>query len=261
MPADQLDIGTLKAQANAAIPRSYRDFADLPVGAFDVTVQTPLQTFVATKMFENDIAKDRKKREALAGLPERERYSEVREFRDWGEYVGLPTAPVVSLAVIPRVGETGGSVFKRILLSPNLKATYKFQGDVRGAQVFRNQEAVTPIRGGHTPTKVYVDNGWVSLKDVADQGFYVFDIEMLRPDSGGVPPSIVVAIRDLKSQKKLKCRELSGDVVAQAWNDFETFYHEKRPSAGFLRADPKKTKDRKAAAGTGFLKHDCDWMY
>ena len=106
--------------------------------------------------------------------------------------------------------------------------------------------------------KVFVDNQWVSLKDVADAGFYVFDVEVLRPDESGMPPSIVVAIRDLKSPDKLKCLEISGEVVAAAWNDFEAFYQQIRPRAGFRRADAKAGK-RQEAWRTNFLKDDCSW--
>ncbi len=259
MPVDQLEVGTVKAEADTADPDRYRDFAGRDVGGFELTIQTPIQTLVAVKAHENDIAKDRKKREARAGLPEAQRFSEVREYRDWAEYVGAPTAPVVSFAIIPKVGETGGSVFKRLMLGPNLRATYKFKGDVRGAQIFRNQQPVEPIKGGHAPTKMYVDNQWVSLKDVADAGFYVFDVEVLRPDDSGAPPSIVVAIRDLKNPNKLKCIELPMDVVAAAWNDFESFYAQSRPGAGFHRADPRAGGDRKPAWSTEFLKDDCSW--
>jgi S1-C subfamily serine protease len=259
MPTDQVDVGTVKAQADTTDPETYRHFANLGVGGFELTVQTPMQTLVAVKAHENDIAKDRKKREARAGLPEGQRFSEVREYRDWAEYVGAPTAPVVSFAIMPKVGETGGSVFRRLMLGPNLRATYKFKGDVRGAQVFRNQEPVEPIKGGHAPVKVYVENQWVSLKDVADEGFYVFDVEILRPDTSGAPPSIVVAIRDLKSPKNLKCIEIPREVVAQAWNDFESFYQQNRPQAGFRRADPRAASERKAAWSTEFLKDDCAW--
>ncbi len=145
------------------------------------------------------------------------------------------------------------------MLGPNLKATYKFKGDVRGAQVFRNQEPVEPIKGGHTPVKVYLDNQWVSLKDVADEGFYVFDVEILRPTDAGIPPRIVVAIRDLKSPKTLKCVEVPKEVVAQAWNDFESFYQQNRPQGGFRRADPNAASDRPPASSTDFLKDDCTW--
>jgi S1-C subfamily serine protease len=258
MPTGQLDVGTVKAQADTADPERYQDFAGLDVGGFELTVQTPVQTLVAVKAYENDIAKDRKKREARAGLPEGQRFSEVRDYRDWAEYVGAPTAPVVSFAIIPKVGETGGSVFRRLMLGPNLKATYKFKGDVRGAQVFRNQEPVEPIKGGHAPVKVYVDNQWVSLKDVADQGFYIFDVEILRPDDSGAPPSIVVAIRDLKSPKNLKCIEVPTKVVAQAWNDFESFYQQNRPQARFRPADLSAASERTPTWSAEFLKDDCE---
>ena len=259
MPVDQIDIGTVKAEADTADPDRYEDFVDRGVGGFDLTLQTPIQTLVAVKVHENDIAKDRKKREARAGVPEAQRFSEVREYRDWAEYVGAPSAPVVSFAILPKVGETGGSVFKRLMLGPNLRATYKFKADVRGAQVFRNQQPVEPIKGGHTPMKVYLNNQWVSLKDVADAGFYVFDAEVFRPDDSGAPPSIVVAIRDLKSPKKLKCTEIPTDVVAAAWNDFQSFYEQNRPRAGFGRSDPKAGRERQSASSTGFLQEDCTW--
>src|SRR5437016_10227399 len=259
MPIDQVDVGTVKAQADTADPDKYRDFAGRGVGGFELTIQTPMQTLVAVKAYENDIAKDRKKREARAGLPESQRFSEVREYRDWAEYVGAPTAAAVSFAIIPKVGETGGSLFKRLMLGPNLKATYKFKGDVRGAQVFRNQVPVEPIKGGHAPVQVYVEDRWVSLKDVADEGFYVFDVEILRPDTSGAPPILVVAIRDLKSPKNLKCIELPKEVVAQAWNEFEPFYRQNRAQAGFRRADPNAGSERQPASSTEFLKDDCSW--
>ena len=72
----------------------------------------------------------------------------------------------------------------------------------------------------------------------------MFDSDLLRPDSAGSPPSIVVAIRDLKRPKKLKCLELPAESVAQAWNDFEAFYTDKRPAGGFRRADAKLAKRR-----------------
>ena len=259
MPTEQMDVGTVKAQADTTDPERYGEFSDRSVGGFELTVSTPMQTFVAVKVHENDIARDRKKREARAGLPEAQRFSEVREYRDWVEYVGAPAAPVVSFAIVPKVGETGGSLFTRIMLGPNLRATYKFKGDVRGAQVFRNQEPVEPIKGGHAPVRVYVENQWVSLKDVADEGFYVFDVEILRPDTSGAPPSIVVAIRDLKSPKKLKCIEIPTEVVAQAWNDFESFYQLNRPRAGFRIANPNAAAERSPAWSTEFLKADCAW--
>jgi S1-C subfamily serine protease len=254
MPAEQLDMGALKAQADDVDVDNYRGFSDLAVGGFDLTIQTPMQTFVAVKTHENDVAKDRKKREARARLPESQRFSEVREYRDWAEYVGELTAPVVSFAIIPKIGETGGSSFRRAMLGSDQRATYRFKADLRGAQVFRNTEEVEPIKGGHTPVQVYVENELVSLKDVADEGFYVFDVEILRPDTSGAPPNIVVAIRDLKSPKHLKCIEIPREVIARAWNDFETFYQQSRAHARFRRANPGARGESAKFHGQG-----CEW--
>jgi len=259
MPAEHLSITALKAYADTVDLKLYRGYSDIAVGGFDLTVQTPAQTFVSLKVFENEIAKDRKKREARAGLSEEQRYSEVREYRDWAEYVGVPTTPVVAFAIIPRVGETGGSVFARMLISPYLRANYKFQGDVRGAQVFRNGEPVEAIRGGHAPTKVFLENQWVSLKDVADQGFYAYDAELLRPDSNGVAPSIVVAVQDLKHPKSAKCRVIPPEVVARAWNDFEQFYRDVKPAVAYWRADVRRSKDDQPEWTNQDLERECDW--
>lgn len=257
VPAERLSIGTLKAYADTVDLGLYRGFKDISAWGFDVTLQTPAQTFVALKAYENEIAKDRKKREAKAGLSEEERYSEVREYRDWAEYVGAPTTPVVAFSIVPKVGETGGSVFARLLISPNLQATYKFQGDVKAARVFRNGVPVEAIVGGHTPMKVLMENRWVSLKDVADQGYYVFDAELLRPDTSGVAPNILVVVEDLKNPKRPRCGEVPPEVVARAWNDFETFYRDARPKMKYWRADVKASSAHKPKWDNPVLKKEC----
>lgn len=64
---------------------------------------------------------------------------------------------------------------------------------------------------------------------------------------------------DLKNSKKLRCIELPAESVAQASNDFERFCAEKRPGAGFRRADPKAAKKRPSARANGPLKDECSW--
>lgn len=258
LPSERMNLTSLKVYADTVNALQYDGFVGIGVGGFDVALQTPAQMFVAIKEYEHEIGKDRKKREARAKLAEEERYSEVRQYRDWTEYVGVSSTPVVSISVVPRVAETGGSIVAR-MFSANMQATLKFQGDVRGVRVLRNGEPVVPIRGGHAPTRVYVSDRWVSLKDVADQGCYVFDAELLRPNDAGIAPSIVIAIHDLKSPKKLKCRELPGPVVARAWNDFEPFYREARPHVPFTRADIKLSSKQRERVAPAELSQQCTW--
>lgn len=260
MPDIAISVSTLKAFAETTAADAYQEFAGIPIAGFEITVQTPAQKFVAIKAFENNIGRDRKKREARAGVPEDARYSEVREYRDWAEYVGVAGLPVIAISVVPTIGETGGSAFARIMISPYLQAQYRFRGDVRGVRLFRNDEFVEPIKGGHTPVKMYVENQWVSQKDVADEGYYVYEAEVFRPDSLGRSPSIVVVVDDLKSPGKPRCKELPATVVARAWNEFELFHQELGWGGDYRRADVKASRGRTAAHWRdGPLKRQCNW--
>jgi hypothetical protein len=257
MPKTSYPLAYLKALADTATLKRYREFADLDAVKFEISVTTPVVAFVRARGVEDEIGKDRKEREDRSELSKEERYSELKGKRDWEEYVGDERAPVISVAVNPKVGETGGSVFKRLMLGANLQATYKYKGDVRGVRVYRGQDSVSMILGGHDPIKAFIDNRWVQLKDVADMGYYVFDPEVFQPDALGVPPRIVVEIADLKRPDRNSCRELPIEVVADAWNDFEPYYAETRPGEIFVRANPK-AEDQQPAYDKEFLR-DCDW--
>jgi hypothetical protein len=223
---------------------------------FDVLVQTPLTTFVEMAEYERQVGKDRRKREEKAGLPEDERFGSMKEYRDWQAYVGELTTPVVSLEVSPRAGETTGSVLGRLLTAAVAgtasKATYKFDGDVRGVELFRGDSAepVVPLRGGHAPVAVYEAGAWVELKDVADLGFYVFDPEVFRPSADGTPPVLVIGVSDLKHHpERLACRVLPKEVVAETWNGFEDYYREHRSDQVFVVANERaKVKSDSARA-------------
>jgi hypothetical protein len=247
----------LRALAETATVKNYRKFADIDAAKFEISVTTPVVAFVRARAFEEEVGKDRKEREDRSELSKDERYSELKGKRDWDEYVGSERAPVISLAVNPKVGETGGSLFKRLMLGPNLQATYKYKGDVRGIRVYRGQDTVPVIVGGHEPIKAFIENRWVKLKDVADMGYYVLDPETFQPDAAGVPPRIVVEIADLKRPDRNSCRELPIEIVAGAWNGFEPYYADIRPGEIFVMANPKAEREQ-PDYDRDFLK-DCDW--
>ncbi|MGH7631153.1 MAG: S1C family serine protease [Gemmatimonadales bacterium] len=239
MPGGRFRTADLKAFADSVKLLRYAKFDSMSVGKFYVTLTTPPIQYVRLRAFEEIVAKDRKKREERAGMDEEARYSELRDYRDWAEYVGDQRAPVVAIAIEPKVGETSGSIFRRLLLTgAGGKATMRYSGDLRGASIFRNGEPVTLLTGGTTPVKVFVDNGWVSMKDVADYGYYVLPAETFQPDADGTPPSIVVELDDLKNPTFPSCREIPRDVVATAWNDFVLYYSARGES--FVQADAKK---------------------
>jgi hypothetical protein len=235
----------------------YAGFESMRVGGCDVTLHTPGQTFVQRKAIEGEVAGDRRRREVAAGISEKERYSALRSVRDWNEYIGADNTPVIQIAVRPRAGETGGSVFARALVSPYLKATYKYEADVRGVRVLRNGVAVECLRGGHRPMVTYVNERWVTLKDVADEGVYVFSPELLEPSVDGQAPTIFLMVDDLKNPGRPRCGEMPPRVVAQAWNEFESFYRAMYPGRPFLRA--KALPHTRPAMFDAQYKDACDW--
>jgi hypothetical protein len=236
IPRGRFRLESLKTVADTADLLRYEPLWDISVGKFTVALGTPLINLVRQKAYENDVGRDRKTREARAGMSEEERYSELREYRDWMEYVGDQRAPVVTITVEPKLGETGGSVFRRLMIGLNTRQTIRYKGDLRAAEIYRNGDLQVPILGGTTPVKQYIDNVWVDLKDVANYGVYVFPIELFRPDEQGVPPVIHVKFEDLKNPDLPSCTTLKREIVALVWNDFAPYFTDQ--GLPFVAANP-----------------------
>jgi hypothetical protein len=125
------------------------------------------------------------------------------------------------------------------MLGPGLKAKFVFKGDVRGLTVWRDSTTVPPLLGGHGPVEMFVDNQWVSMKDVADQGYYVFDPRTFRPEPDGRVPRITLVIEDLKHSDDPGCVTLGRKDVARIWNDFEAYFAEHPDSVVYVKAMPE----------------------
>ena len=237
-------LAELRAAADSVPSDAYNDMQVTKAGNFAISITTPVANFVYVKLYENEVAKDRRKREARAGLSEEQRFSEVGTYRDWGQYVGPETSPAVSIEVDPRQGETFGSALSRALSAsagyvPG-RAKFVFKGDVQDVVWYRNGYPIDVVVGGRTPQIAYVSNEWIEMKDVAYRGLYVFNPTVFAPDSTGGPPSIIAHISDLKHPNDADWVELSGDVVARIWNDFGPYY--RRTGRPFVAADPERFK-------------------
>jgi S1-C subfamily serine protease len=236
----------LRAAADSVPVDDYENVQGFKVGNFTIALSTPVANLVYAKKYEDEVAKDRRKREARAGLTEGERYSEIGTMRDWTDYVGDLTEAAVSVEIDPRQGETFWSGLGRALSASQGyvpgRAKYVFKGDLQDAQWYRNGTPVEPVVGGRTPQRVYVQDAWVEMKDVAYRGLYIFNPEVFAPDSTGAPPSIVVHIFDLKHPDDRNWVELGGDVVARVWNDFGPYYTRLRSDRPFRTADAERFK-------------------
>jgi S1-C subfamily serine protease len=237
-------LAELRTAAESVPADAYDGLQEFKAGNFVLSVSTPVANLVFFKKYDDEISKDRRKREARAGLSGDERYSDFGDYREWIDYVGELTSPAVRIAVLPKQGETFGSALGRALSAsagyvPG-RAKYVFKGDVQDVEWYRNGSPIDPVVGGRTPQRVYVQNAWVEMKDVAYEGFYVFDPSVFTPDSTGAPPSIVAHISDLKHLNDQDWVELSGEVVARVWNDFGPYYL--RSGRTFKPADAERFK-------------------
>lgn len=247
MPLTTYSLKTLRAHVDTISAKRLKEYRKHDVAKADIAVQTPVTLLLAARAYDEEVSKDRRQRETSAGIDPNVRYSSMQEFRDWYRFASDFLTPVVLLQVSPQVGETTGSMFGSIVASlggTKAKATYKFKSDVLEVKFFRNGVPIYPIRGGSVPVERYVDEQWVSLKDVANFGSYVLSPLVFAPDTMGTPPSIVIEVVDLKDNGRSHCRELPKKLVAYIWNDFVPFFRDEDPESPVIIADrDRKPKD------------------
>jgi hypothetical protein len=238
-PLEVYRVSALKAVADTIDPLLFTALSTTTSGPFAISVSTPLSQMLSAITTDRRVAKDRRRREERANVPASQRYSDLEAMHDWSEYVGEDNAPVVAIKVDPLFGETGGSAFRRGFLTALVgvggQATVRFQGDVRRVTLRRNGEMVEPLRGGHAPVRIGVENALIDFSDVADFGYYLYDPAAFRPDAPQRPPDITLEIEDLKHPDAKRLERLAPAVVARVWNDFELFYQRSAPGKGFAR--------------------------
>jgi hypothetical protein len=238
-PQQTYPISALKVVADTIDPILFTSLSRITAGPFGITISTPLAQMLTAVATGRRVAKDRAKREERVNLSPSERYSDVASWRDWADYVGDETAPVVAIKVEPLYGETGGSAFRRGLLTALVgvggQATIRFQGDVRGVTLRRNGEIIEPLRGGHAPVRIGVENELFDFSDVADFGYYLYSPDAFRPVGPQRPPEITLEIDDLKAPSTKRVERLSPAMVARMWNDFEAFYLKHGQAQSFVR--------------------------
>ncbi|MEQ1690838.1 MAG: S1C family serine protease [Gemmatimonas sp.] len=234
MPRVRYQVSMLKAIADTAKASAYDSYSPILAQNFIVSVSTPLSFVVRANAGERDVAGGRRERELRAGLSEGESYSMLGDLRDWREYVGDETAPVVGFKIAPRLGYEGegldalakgiGRIFKR-----GEKVRKEYKGDVSGVTFTRNGKLVRPVQGGHAPQRIATEGSVVDVKDVADFGYYAFLPDVFEPDTAGVPPVIALEIGDLKNQNVPRRVTIAPAVVASLWNDFIPYIRQQTP--------------------------------
>ena len=243
MPTRAYPLDVLKQHVTTLSAPMYRWVTGRDAGNFTVTLQTPAISLFNAQQSENVIAGERRQREQRAGVPQEERYGRIKGIRDWFQYVGPNYLPVITVSVVPKIGETGWSSFDRALEAVNYGTTlspgqFKFRGDLRGARFYRNGVEVRPLGGGHRPWEAYVNDRWIRLADVADEGIYVLPPELFAPDSLGRPAMVTIVFQDIKNPQSGSLVNFYDATAANVWNDFVPYYQAVSPERQVIRANP-----------------------
>ena len=242
MPGHAYPLDVLKAHVATVTSPMYQHVLGRDAGNFTVSVLTPSVYLFYQQQAENMIAGDRRKREERAGVPSEERYGRLKAVRDWQQYVGNELLPVVTVRVTPKIGETGWSSFARALEALQYGAAlsqgkFKFRGDLRGARFYRNGEEVIPLRGGHHAMEAFVNDRWVQLNDVADEGIYVLPPELFAPDSLGRPAMVTMVFQDIKNPQTGSLVNFYDATAAVIWNDFVPYFQAVQSNRTVMRAN------------------------
>jgi hypothetical protein len=108
MPTAVYPVAELTSAADTLDPGLFIAFQSITSGPFGIDISTPLSHMLATVTLNRSIAKDRRKREQKASIPDELRYVNDDERRDWTSYVGDETEPVVAIKVSPFIRNRHG---------------------------------------------------------------------------------------------------------------------------------------------------------
>jgi hypothetical protein len=204
------------------------------VPGFEVNIVTPPRRHFLETYIQGALAEEQQDHETEVGTDEDELYDPLGDdLREWREYVG-DFAPLVGIAVTPKIGETDASSFLNLLGTAAGVATavsgpvsvsfgydaYEFQGDL---QDFKLLEDDRPVQGvyrimGTMPVPVET---WSDYKDdIVHHGVFQY-----LPEVFGAPDSEQLHFRivDLKNPTTEIDVKIPRKCLEQIAVDFEPY--------------------------------------
>jgi S1-C subfamily serine protease len=164
-------------------------------GKFNVVVVTPVYDAWRGWRSNVELAKSTKKREQKGGLQAAQTYDPMRQMRDWMRYAGNDYAPVVTIQMAPKMGQTTGSLFANILgaagagLSGNSyyrgSHRYEYKADFLRAEITRDSIAVEDLNVFRAMIpSVFATADWqgdYTMEDQARTGIFQCDPSVFAP--------------------------------------------------------------------------------
>lgn len=202
-------------------------------GKFTVVVVTPVYDAWRNWRANVQLAKSTKKREQKGGAQASQTYDAMRQMREWMRYTDRDYAPVVTIQMAPKIGQTAGSLFGNILgaAASGMAGTGYYRGSYRleyksdflRAEVTRDGAAVDDLNlfRAMIPA-VFASTQWDGnyvMEDQARTGLFQCDPSVFAPGSAG-PPTIHLKVWSVEKPTKPYEFDLPAETVKRVWSDF-----------------------------------------
>ncbi len=200
---------------------------------FHVVVSTPPRE----QYLQSRLEEKRLKRQEEAGVEETQLRDPVGDqLKSWREYVG-DYAPLVTISIVPKIGETGSSAFWRAMVGTPLR--FKFKGDLQDCQLAVGDSAVDEVFRVFGSMPISVNMGAAVMDDIAQQGVFAYRSAVFCDYFEQAPTSkeegrsfsskprlergIALKLQDLMRPERTVIVPFSHRNLEQIWVDFEPY--------------------------------------
>ena len=215
--------------------KPYEVSSQVGTGKFVVTVVTPTYDAWRSWRYTMELSKRTKRREAKGNVAAGQGTDPLRQMREWMRYTGDDYAPIVTIQIVPQIGQTAGSVFGNILgaaaagysgSSYRGNYRYEYKADFLRAGLYRDSLLVDDLNmfRGMIP-RVFASANWngsYSMEDQARSGILQLDPSIFAPD-GETQPRLHMKVWSVDKPDRPYEFDLPESTVKRVWEDFASW--------------------------------------
>jgi len=171
-------------------------------GKFDVAIITPILYYRLQTESELRAVREKEKRTKKSQQAVRGTFRPLEDLKNWAEYVG-EYQPVLLIRARPKLAETTGSLFLRVLVSPYIPAKVRFKTDFYKMKLLCGSKEIEPIQPGKVAHLIDVQGPFVNATDATYEGVYVYPYDAISSSCGQVALQLFSEKDPNKSEQKI----------------------------------------------------------
>jgi len=194
------------------------------LGDFDIAIITPPLRYRMERESEIKAGKEKAKRTRKSPEAVQGTFRPLDDLKNWEEYVGGYQS-IMLIRATPKIHETGGSIFRRSMLTGLSQggyggpATMRFKTDFYRMHLKCGDKEVAPIQPGKIAHVMDLHNYFVNATDATYEGFYTYPPDSISPSCG----QVVLEMFSEKQPESAATKVLDEKTVSRVWEDFEPY--------------------------------------